>query len=162
MESKEIKIINLQEIAKLLNDRGITLEDVQEAILSGESTGRKFYRDDDEHRFLVKERIGKFTVYAEYSPNKDAFILQTAYAHRVMIDSDVMIDETKQGGHRAEWICYSCQVGVEEVDNIGLHYNEVELPEIMGYRCPKCKTEMLSENIVMTMLFVAEMMLEAK
>ncbi|HEX3010754.1 MAG TPA: hypothetical protein VHQ70_01790 [Syntrophomonadaceae bacterium] len=162
MNKEKIMITNLEEISELLDDRGITQADVQEAIAFGEKTGKKFYRCDDENRFLTRAKVGKFNVYAEYSPNGDDFILHTAYAHRLMISSDDVIDEENEGGPKTEWNCYMCHVEVEEVGDIAMHYNEVELPPIDGYRCPKCKVELLSENIVMTMLFMAEQMLEAK
>lgn len=154
--------MNFPAIFQLLDDRGITLEDVQEAINVGERTGRKFYHRHDKNRFLASARLGNFNVYVEYSPTEGGIILHSAYAHRVMIVSDEIIDKTKDGGLKAEWNCYLCQVAVEEVEDVAIHYNGVELPSICGYRCPKCKKEMLSENTVMTMLFMAEQMLEAK
>jgi uncharacterized protein YlaI len=161
MNKGQIVITNIEEVFELLNERGITLLDVQEAIAVGELTGRKFYRVDEKTRFLVRAKVGKFNVYAEYSCNEDEYILHTAYAHRVMIASDNG-NEEYQGESEADWHCYMCQVKVEEVDNIAIRYNEVELPDIDGYRCPQCHMEMISENTVMTMLFMAEMMLEAK
>ena len=160
MDKNEVKICNAQEISGLLDDRGITIEDAQIAIAVGETTGKKLYRADDENLFLVRVVVGKFNIYAEYSPTGESFTLHTAYAHRLMFPLDEKKQEVR--GHNTIWNCYCCQVTVEEVENIGLSYNEIELPDTNGYRCPKCKIELLSENLVMTELFMAERMLEAK
>ncbi len=62
----------------------------------------------------------------------------------------------------AEWFCSKCKVAMAEVDDIKLTYNEVELPEAPGLRCPQCGTEFLLDDYVTGELKSAEEMLEGK
>ena len=62
----------------------------------------------------------------------------------------------------SEWKCYQCRVDVEEVDDIKIRYNDIELPDAYGFRCPQCGLEQLSEELVTGELADAEEMLEAK
>ncbi len=87
MEASEVKITNEEEIVALVEKRGITLDDIREAIAAGETTGKKLYRVDDDNRFLARAMVGKFNVYAEYSPDGDSFTVHTSYAHMVMFVS---------------------------------------------------------------------------
>lgn len=60
------------------------------------------------------------------------------------------------------WICTTCDVEMETVDDIAITYNEMDLPEAEGLRCPSCGAEFLDEELVVTELNDAEQMLEAK
>ncbi len=164
MGVQEVRIANAQEISRIMDERGIQLEDIKQAIAVGETTGRKFYRADLNDRFLTRAVIGKFNVYAEYSPINEQFIVYSAYAHRIMLAPYMKETEGEEPNERVEtgWKCYLCEVAVEEVDDIHLVYHELELPHAIGYRCPVCGLQMLSETLVMTEMFLAEMMLEAK
>jgi hypothetical protein len=164
MQANEVQIANVQEIAELLNERGINLEDIQKTIAAGETTGTKLCRTEHNDRFLTREVLGKFNVYVEYSPAGPGFFVYSAYCHRIMLRSyDKSSEKTGLAETRkTDWNCYLCRVNVEEVDDIGLVYQELELPNAPGYRCPKCGFQLLTETLVMTQLFMAEMMLEAK
>ncbi len=61
-----------------------------------------------------------------------------------------------------KWYCYKCNEEVQEVSDIALIYKDVELPQVEGYRCPKCGIEFLKEDIVVFQLNPAEEMLEGK
>lgn len=88
MEAHDITIINMDEMTDLLEERGITLEDVQLTIAAGENTGTKLYRTDDENRFLAKSRLENLNVYVEYTLEDNGIRLYTAFAHRVMLISE--------------------------------------------------------------------------
>ena len=62
----------------------------------------------------------------------------------------------------SQWVCHTCKVEVEEVDDILIRYNDIDLPDASGYRCPQCGLELLSEELVKSELRDAEEMLEAK
>lgn len=61
-----------------------------------------------------------------------------------------------------EWICNKCKVDMEKVDDINVFYAEVDLPNVGGYRCPKCKDEYVSKEQVVEQLYSTEEMLEGK
>jgi hypothetical protein len=164
VEAAEIEIANAQEIAELLDERGIKLEDIREAIAAAETRGSKLYRADLKDRFLTRAVAGNFNVYVEYSPAGSEFLVHSVYAHRIMlVPFHEKTGEKEPGEPRnTEWNCYLCKVGVQEVDDVGLVYREFELPDAVGYRCPRCGLQLLSETTVMTQMFMAELMLEAK
>lgn len=58
--------------------------------------------------------------------------------------------------------CGKCNVEMEEVFDIITSYNEMELPEAQGLRCPECNTEFLLEDFVISDINSAEQMLETK
>lgn len=62
----------------------------------------------------------------------------------------------------AEWICAKCEQAVEEVDDILVHYGDMDLPPASGYRCPECGKEYLSAEYVVNELASAEQMLDGK
>jgi hypothetical protein len=164
MDANEVKIVNIEEIAELLDERGIRLEDIQEAIAAGETTSQKLSRVDLKERFLARVVVGKFNIYAEYGLAGSGFFVYSAYTHRIMLRPHDRSAKREGAAEprKTEWNCYLCKVAVKEVDDIGLVYLELELPNAVGYRCPGCGQQLLSETIVMTQMFMAEMMLEAK
>lgn len=62
----------------------------------------------------------------------------------------------------SKWMCYTCKVAMEEVDDIQLNFNDISLPEAEGLRCPSCGMEMLEESYVAEQLVSAEQMLSGK
>ena len=60
------------------------------------------------------------------------------------------------------YLCGKCNVEMEETFDIQMQYNEIELPEAEGLRCPECGQEFLEEELVTGELNSAETMLEAK
>ncbi len=88
MADERIEIIKNDEVAELLDKRGIRDDDIREVISYGENTGYKLYCSE---RYLAKKRLGEFTVYVEYKPAGDGYEIFTAYAHRVQLKSDMKI-----------------------------------------------------------------------
>jgi hypothetical protein len=62
----------------------------------------------------------------------------------------------------SEWKCCACNVQMDEVDDIKIRYKDIELPDAPGLRCPQCKIELLTEDLVIGELADAEEMLQAK
>ena len=61
-----------------------------------------------------------------------------------------------------EYRCGKDNAIMDEVSDIRLVYNEMELPEADGLRCPVCKEQYLLEEVVTTELNDAETMMESK
>lgn len=61
-----------------------------------------------------------------------------------------------------EWVCSKCNVKMENVNDIKLIYNDIDLPQAVGYRCPSCKVEFLDGEFTVNELNSAEQMLEGK
>lgn len=60
------------------------------------------------------------------------------------------------------YVCGKDGAQMEEVYDIAIEYNDMELPEAEGIRCPECGMEFLLEELVTGELNEAEAMLESK
>jgi hypothetical protein len=60
------------------------------------------------------------------------------------------------------WKCNTCGVNVEEVDDIKMYFNDMDLPEAEGYRCPACGKEWIDPDYAVNDLASAEEMLAGK
>lgn len=170
--------IKLQQVEKLLEERGIKKEDVKEVIEHCESTGRKFYLPE-EKRFLGKKRIGNVTVNVEYSADGT---VHTAYTHRAELlentskpmatelggkvdvygeDTELKRDETV-GTKRLgiPWWCSKCEEKVVPA-NTEVTFMNVQR-SMYSMACPKCGNVMVEEPTALRTLAAAEGLLEAK
>lgn len=75
-----------EEIAELMEERGVNEADVREVIEYAESTGKKLYVEGEEH-FLARKRMGKFSAYVEYTMGAEAEVLNV-YSHMVTLAED--------------------------------------------------------------------------
>lgn len=87
MENKKFKIIVSDENSKLMDERGIKLEDIELAINNAEDNDFKLYLEN-ENLFLTRFRNNNYTIYVEYKLNDDECTINDAYGHRVSIVSD--------------------------------------------------------------------------
>jgi len=81
MEHEEISLSKSQEVAQLLEERGIHDEEIKRVISNAETTGDKLYQQEGD-RFLARSRISEATFYVEYSVSGENYIVHSAYAHR--------------------------------------------------------------------------------
>jgi glutamate synthase (NADPH) small chain len=72
------------DVAELMEDRLILIEDVQRVIGTAEKTGRRLLNPDTGH-FLAHYRPTAVTYWVEYSPKGEAFVIHNAYSHRMEI-----------------------------------------------------------------------------
>ncbi len=81
MEHEKISLSKSQEVAQLLEERGIHDEEIKRVIYNAETTGDKLYQQEGD-RFLARLRISEATFYVEYSVSGENYIVHSAYAHR--------------------------------------------------------------------------------
>ena len=67
-------------LEELLQNRGIRGDDVQQTIMEAERQG-SWITDGSEK--IAKARIGKLTVYVQYTTAEDSVLVKSAWAHRV-------------------------------------------------------------------------------
>lgn len=60
------------------------------------------------------------------------------------------------------WKCNVCNVEMEEVDDIKIVFNDIDLPDAPGFRCPSCGIEFMDGDFVVNELNSAEEMLSGK
>lgn len=85
---RAIKIICNEQISKLMEERLILIEDVQQVIEHAERTGRKFINPDN-GIYLAYFRPARVTYWVEYQPQEDGFVVLNAYSHRMEIVEEV-------------------------------------------------------------------------
>ncbi|MCR5135617.1 MAG: twin-arginine translocation signal domain-containing protein [Oscillospiraceae bacterium] len=86
---QKYELIISDEIAGLMEERGIREEDVQEVVVFAESSGKKLYIEGEEH-YLARKRIGKFTAYVEYSVSGSEVEVLDVYSHTLVFPDDVL------------------------------------------------------------------------
>ncbi len=60
------------------------------------------------------------------------------------------------------WKCNTCKTMTEKVDDINIYYNDLDLPQAAGYRCPVCGKEWIDGEYCVEDLASVEQMLEGK
>ena len=89
---RKFELIISDEIAELMEERGIREEDVREVVEFAESSGKKLYIEGEEH-FLARKRIGNFTAYAEYTVSGNDVEVLDVYSHMIVFPGDVLEDQ---------------------------------------------------------------------
>ncbi len=83
-------LINLNisaDLQKVLEDRQILAEDIQQVLDYAEKTGRKLLNKETGH-FLAHHKPAAVTYWVEYTPAASAFVIHNAYCHRMEIVED--------------------------------------------------------------------------
>jgi glutamate synthase (NADPH) small chain len=71
-----------EEVERLMEERGITKEDVEKAIDHAETTGEKFINQSN-GRSLTSHRPDRVTYWVEYSRVGEDYQVHSAYSHRM-------------------------------------------------------------------------------
>ena len=71
-----------EEIERLMEERGISREDVEKAIDHAETTGEKFINPSN-GRSLTSHRPDRVTYWVEYSRVGEEYQVHSAYSHRM-------------------------------------------------------------------------------
>lgn len=87
MDFQTVSIKIGDDVAALMEERGINEDDVRQALVCSESTGEKLYIEGENH-FLGKKRMNNFTVNIEYVVGDSEVELVNAYSHLVHLTAD--------------------------------------------------------------------------
>ncbi|MGA2109660.1 MAG: hypothetical protein ABSH25_18710 [Syntrophorhabdales bacterium] len=71
-----------EELERLMEERGISREDVEKAIDHAETTGEKFINPSN-GRSLTSHRPDRVTYWVEYSRAGEEYQVHSAYSHRM-------------------------------------------------------------------------------
>lgn len=71
-----------EEAARLMADRGILKENIEQTIRHAETTGEKFVNPAT-GRSLAFLRPGRVTYWVEYTPSGTEYLIHSAYSHRM-------------------------------------------------------------------------------
>jgi hypothetical protein len=83
-EYERITLITAPEVAELLEKRRILVEDVQRVIYEAEKSGSVVVHPQT-GRLKASHRPFRATIWVEYSPAPDGYVVHTAYSHRIEV-----------------------------------------------------------------------------
>jgi len=84
---ESIKLIIPAEVKKILEDRLILEEDIQQVIEYAERTGKKL-RQLQTGRLLAHYKPTRVTYWVEYAPQGESFVIFNAYSHRMELKEE--------------------------------------------------------------------------
>ena len=84
-----------EELLEKLDQEYLWIADIQQVIAAAEASGRYFIRAEDSVR-IAHGPAGRTTLWVEYQPQGDGYLLLNAYSHRMQIESDYTPDVTQQ------------------------------------------------------------------
>lgn len=91
MDGKEpyesIRLIITPDVQKLLDERLILVEDIQQVIEYAERTKKRLLNKKT-GRFLAYFKPAAVTYWVEYTPQGDEFVVYKAYSHRMEIGEE--------------------------------------------------------------------------
>ena len=147
-----------QQLQKLLDERGIRQETLQQVISSAEADQR-FYTDPVTGHQLAYLSLPQVTYWVEYQKNAQAYTIFSAYSHRMKILEGFNLPP-KQAAAPLTWRCAACEVALA-MATVKLTYLDetfaVDLPA-----CPSCQRVLISEENAVQKMALAEKMLEDK
>jgi glutamate synthase (NADPH) small chain len=76
-----------ENVQKILEERMILVEDIQQVIEYAERTGNRMVNLETGH-FLAHYRPSSVTYWVEYSPEGTSFLIHNAYSHRMVIEEE--------------------------------------------------------------------------
>ena len=79
---EQISLSISEEVERLMEERGISREDVEKAIDHAETTGEKFINPSS-GRSLASHRPDRVTYWVEYSRVGEEYQVHSAYSHRM-------------------------------------------------------------------------------
>jgi hypothetical protein len=149
--------IDLQ-LQKLLDERGIRQETLQQVISSAEAD-RRFYTDPVTGHQLAYRSLPQVTYWVEYQKDTQGYTIFSAYSHRMKILEGFNLPP-KQAAEPLTWCCAACEVALA-MATVKLTYLDetfaVDLPA-----CPSCQRVFISEENAVQKMALAEKMLEDK
>jgi hypothetical protein len=84
---ENVRLIITPQVQKLLDDRLILIEDIQQVIEYAERSGKKLRNKPSGH-FLAHYKPTAVTYWVEYLPQGDAYQVYNAYSHRMELGEE--------------------------------------------------------------------------
>ncbi len=145
------------EIERLLEERGIRIEDIRGVIAVAEGSGNYFVHSLSGRR-LACLRPANTSYWVEFMWEGGSYRIFTAYSHRMMLLEGFNMPAKRK--ETSDWLCFACNIRLE-LATIKLTY----LEETFGadtFACPSCGRIFISEHDAINKMALAEKMLEDK
>lgn len=145
-----------------LDQEYLLVEDIRQVIAAAEASGNYFIRAEDSVR-IAHGPAGRTTLWVEYQPQGDGYLLLNAYSHRMQIESDYTPDVTQQAQStppQTGLYCARCNRNLEEKRT---HFAYLTHSFAADMRCcPVCGQVYIPEDLVKGRIAQVEMTLEDK
>lgn len=82
-----MELIISSEVEELMNERGITKEDIETVITNAEEN--KTFLIADDQSILAKHRMNNFCPHVEYTKEGNSYTVKSVYAHRVKLGYEI-------------------------------------------------------------------------
>jgi len=158
-QCKRINIHISEDVERLIEERLILREDLQNVIYNAETSGKKLTHPSS-CRSLAYCRPKAVSYWVEYSRINDDYQVHSAYSHRMVMKSSGSTKEWVKSGGDSEWLCNLCQVPLE-VQTVRLQYMQSIFP-INLPACSLCGFILIDEKLATGKLAEAEQALEDK
>lgn len=160
LDSQPVQIFISPAVQAVLEQRLILDEDIRQAILYAETTGRKL-RQAESGRFLASHKQGSVTYWVEYGLADGGYTIFTAYSHRMEIVAE-KISASGQAGRDSKpaWLCAACGSGLEQT-KVEIAYLGSAFP-VELFCCTACAVVYVPEELALTRMAEAEKILEDK
>ena len=156
---ENIRLIIAPEVQKLLDDRLILVEDIQQVIEYAERSGKKLLNKKT-GRFLAYYKPAAVTYWVEYLPQGEAFVVYNAYSHRMEIGEENFNERIHIPCDLDTWECAlavcRCVIGKIQISYLGSAY-PVDL-----LKCPSCGLVFIPEELALGKMAEVEKALEDK
>jgi len=156
---EQIRLRIAEDVERLLEDRLIRREDVQNVIHHAETTGKKLINPST-GRSLACYRPKAVTYWVEYCRIDEGYQVHTAYSHRMVMKSGGSTNEWVKSGSDSDWLCNQCQSPLE-VQTVRLQYMQSIFP-INLPACSHCGFILVEEELAIGKVAEAEQALEDK
>ena len=144
-------------ITMLLEERGIRREDIVRVLTHALETGEGF-RLGASGRLLAWHRPEKITFWVEHERKGDSSRVVRAYSHRMEILHGFNMASQKK--EATEWLCMKCDLLLELAVVKLTYLDETFASDLLA--CPSCQAVLVTEEIAMEKMALAEHMLEDK
>ena len=148
-----------EEVERLLEERMILREDLQQVIHYAETTARKLINTAT-GLSLACFRPKAVFFWVAYRKEGEGWRVDTAYSHRMVMKSSGSTKEWVKSGGSSNWLCNQCQA-LLEVQTVRLQYMQsiftIDLPA-----CSQCGLILVAEELATGKIAEAEQALEDK
>ena len=151
-----MKIIVDAAVQTLFEARGVTLADIEEVLARVEATGEVF--ENGRGRLLACRQPGEVTFWVEYVREDDGYRICRVYAHRMKIIYGFNLPPRKK--EASDWVCVPCGIPLETATVKLAYLDETFAADIPA--CPSCQRVLVSEEVAVGKMALAEKMLEDK
>ncbi len=145
-------------VQEMMEERGIREEDIHQVLSFAEREGLFHAQKETDHR-LACFTPSKVTYWVEYGREEDRYRIYSAYSHRMKILEGFNMPSKKKP-EEIGWLCGKCGLALELAAVKMAYLDENFVADLPA--CPSCQRVLVSEEVAVGKMALAERMLEDK